>query len=264
MQKKYISIYQRSASPLPEKKDAEYNFLLNIGSFSNTLIFPEYFTFHTGVKSLDDLFSVSADSLKKLYRLSLEEEMHDTMIAGGTILFSKGDHLYNALPILLNGNLLAYYFKRNLFLNESLYLTSGEDQLTIEHPSTKENWGFLVCADVNNPSYFTDYKGVKYMAIPVASPFLPDDTEEARLDRDLSIFQNGAKLSGAVLFKCCLTGHTGTIDNKISPVNSGKVQGRSLIASPDGILIRATNINWQGVLSYSASDGHVKKVDYDL
>jgi predicted amidohydrolase len=263
MQKECITIYQRPAQALPDRGSPEYNFLLKIGAFSNTLIFPEYFSFHNGVKSFDDMMLVSADSLKKLFRLSLEEAMENTMIVGGTVIFSKDDKLYNTAPIIYNGALLGNYFKRNLFLNESHYLSSGDRELVIEHPETRDNWGFLICADVKSPEFFTAYRDkVRYIAIPVASPFLPDDTDEARLHRDWQIFQVGAQKSAAILFKCCLTGQPGTIDDKLSPMDSPKVQGRSLIATPDKILVRAPHIDWRGALIYSRRDGGVKMMEY--
>jgi len=257
MQKELITIYQRAASPLPGKNDPEYRRIVDLGRASNTLIFPEYFTFHEGVKSIDDFMEVSADTLKKLFRLSMEEDMAGTMIVGGTILFPLEDRLFNAAPVIHNGVLIGQYFKRNLFLKEALFLSRGNSDLVIEHPVTRDNWGFLTCADVKNPDYFSAYDGrARYLAIPVASPFLPGDTDEARLARDLSIFQDGAAKSRAVVFKACLTGHTGSIDSH-SPVNSGRVQGRSLIATAEAVLLRAPDIRWQGALCYSTKDGSV-------
>jgi len=262
MQKEFITLYQRPASPLPENRDPEYKFLLKTGSVSNTLIFPEYFTFHSEIRNLDSIFSISADTLKKLFRLSTEPSFEDTMIVGGTIIFSKDDFLFNATPVLLNGSLLGYYFKRKLFSDEARFLTCGDKELVIEHPVTHDKWGFLICADVHSSEYFAAYSQVRYIAIPTASPFLPQDTHADRLHRDLSIYQNGAQKSQAVIFKCCLTGQPGAFENENSPVKHRKVQGRSIIASPQEILARAPDIDWRGTLSYSIINAHVKVLTY--
>jgi len=262
MGKECITLYQRRASPLPGKNDPEFEFISSLGKISNTIIFPEYFTFHPRIQSLDDLLRNSQETLKKLIDLSLEKDFSSTMIVGGTVILSKDNRLYNASPVIYNGSIMQYYYKRSLFLKENEHLSRGAEGVILENPATGDLWGFLICSDVNHPDYFLNYKKVKYIAIPVASPFLPEDTPEARLNRDISIFQNGAKESGALLFKCCLTGQTGTIYHDKTPLHPSKVQGRSLIAAPEEILARAPDIDWQGALCYSTLNAGVQTISY--
>ncbi|MDH4200861.1 MAG: hypothetical protein OEV66_10845, partial [Spirochaetia bacterium] len=235
----------------------EYRFILEAGSLSNTLIFPEYFTFPSAITSPEQILGNSQDTVQSLLRLSLEPELSDTMIVGGTILLEKNGLKFNATPVICNGRILDYYLKRNLFLKEREFLSGGNQKLILSHPATNNSWGFLVCADVQSPEYFMQYKGVQYLAIPVASPYLPDDTSGAQQSRDKSIFMEGARLCGAVLFKCCLAAPPGLMENIPLTDLHSRVQGRSLIADSKSILVRAPHIQWRGTISFSPLDKNI-------
>lgn len=254
LKKENIIMYQRQARPVPEKHSQEYGFLLTAIRNANTFILPEYFTFHPQIKDQKQLLENSQQTLDFLLTFSSQKESADTLLIGGTIIVNENQRYYNACPIIYNGSLLNYYFKRNLFLKESELLTPGSNPMTIQNPLTKDTWGIMICADVQNPDFFLAYKGLNYLAIPVASPYRPDDTAKMQTERDHSIFLNGAQNTGAVVFKCCLVGATGHIGNDQT---MHRVQGRSLIATPQGIIARAPSIDWQGLIKYSVESKKV-------
>lgn len=64
--------------------------------------------------------------------------------------------------------------------------------------------------------------------VPTTSPFRGDETVKEKYARDHDIFVRGAALSGAYIVKCCAIGY----------LWGGRLQGRSLIAAPWGIISR--------------------------
>ncbi|MES0491302.1 MAG: hypothetical protein ABUK01_15010 [Leptospirales bacterium] len=249
IQKPNITIYQRGVKPLPGPMEPEFTYLLSLSDTSQTVILPEYFSIHQELSGIDEIINYSKQTLEWLTALSAHRRAQDTLIVGGTLLHRNVDNtLSNVAPILFNGELVYSYEKRKLFGKEASKLRPGVDPGIFTHPATKDPWGFLICADVKIPNVFTQYQKQKFLAIPTASPYLPEDTPEQRDKRDYNIYVKGAEISGSTIFKCCSTGTVATG----GPISS--VQGRSLIASGHKVLALAPEIDWQGALCFDTEN----------
>lgn len=246
LSKNLITTYQRFAAPLPNPGDKEYQFLLEELSLASTLILPEYFAFHEKLKPGEKI-AASNEALAWLQRLSLTPESQDTLLFGGSVIEKIEGALHNSVPLFFNGKLIARYFKRRLYKTENDYLKAGHGPLIITHPATGEKWGVLICADVYLPEVFEEYKEAGHIAIPTASPFLKDDTPEAQMRRDHEIYLQGARRAGAMIHKSCVSGF---LSSESRPNSHVRVQGRSLIVSPEAILLKAPHIEWSGVLRH--------------
>ncbi|MDH4201099.1 MAG: hypothetical protein OEV66_12080, partial [Spirochaetia bacterium] len=64
--KEFITLYQRPALIFPKEGSHEYSFILEAGSLSNTLIFPEYFTFPSAITSPEQILGNSQDTVQSL------------------------------------------------------------------------------------------------------------------------------------------------------------------------------------------------------
>lgn len=238
-------MYQRDIrAPLPKYNTPEWNTIAKQAERSSVLIFPELFAFHKDLHTLEEFLSESRFALDWLTKLS--RHFPHCSIIGGTVYAKDNDHLYNCIPIFQKEELVAKYFKRNLYGFEPEFLTAGVSptEVTINN----KNWGFMVCADVLQPALFGDYPKGSNIAIPTASP-RKSEPIEAQLKRDEEIFGKASKINSLNLFKCC---SVGSIFPKLS---DGKVaelmyQGRSLIASKGKIIARSPNIDWTGFLNY--------------
>ena len=254
--KSLIVTCQREAAPLPGPEESEYLFLLRELSRASTFIFPEYFAFHDELHSPRQRIDASVAALDWLKSLSLRPEARNTLLVGGSLLIrpegSAG--FQNTIPVFFNGELLGTYSKRRLYKIENELLVAGDSPLMLSHPITGEKWGFLVCADVYLPEAFEEYRGASHIAIPTASPWLELDTPQAQNERDKNIYLAGAQKSGATVHKSCITGMLSSEANH--SVSHVRVQGRSLIASPDEIILRAPHINWRGTLQWDPLRRH--------
>ena len=241
--KNLVATYQRFASPLPTPGDAEYLSILETLKEAGVFIFPEYFAFYSELPGAQRV-AASEEALLWLKKLSCSPEAHNTLIFGGSLYESSEGVLFNSVPVLFNGEIIARYHKRRLYKKENSLFSPGQKPLVVAHPVTGEKWGVLVCADVYLPGIFEEYKEADHIALPTASPWRKDDTPEAQEGRDREIYQKGASLSGATLHKSCITGFLSNEEDH------GRVQGRSLIASPEAVLIRAPHIEWHGALLF--------------
>jgi predicted amidohydrolase len=95
--------------------------------------------------------------------------------------------------------------------------------------------GQMICGDVFHPELYDELgeREVDLIMIPTASPLRPDDTLSMKRDRDRRYFVDGARRAGAYVVKACGVGNL-----------FGKpLQGRSLIASPWGIMSQVDRSN---------------------
>jgi predicted amidohydrolase len=88
----------------------------------------------------------------------------------------------------------------------------------------------VVCADIFHENTFRRVAELApdLVIAPVASPFLPEDTPEAKEERDRSLFGALAERSGAALVKVACPGSS----------RGRRFQGRCLVTTPRGILFR--------------------------
>jgi len=258
--KPFIAIYQRKVERVSpgvwdDREQPETSFILSLMQQSHAVILPEYFSFDRSYNSIKSYIQDGPVILQALAELSATNEGKDTLLFGGSLILEEDGKYYNTTPVYFNGTLLATYKKRNLFSRENKTLTPGKQGTIIEHPTNQKKWGTLICADVLDQGFFNQYRGCDYIAIPVASPYRQDDTPQEQLLRDNDIFARGAEISGATLFKTCNTGETGPSEKP------GRVQGRSLAASPDGVIARAPNIQWKGAILYDPEKKAAKIID---
>ena len=248
MQKKEIVLYQRDIRQvLPKYTDSEYLFILNDLAKGQCYILPEYFAFHKDLSSQQDFIEYSKFAYTWLKQLSLQKEAQQTVIIGGSILSERKKKIYNESFVFYEGKEIASYKKRILFGHEVHVLHKGRKKLFFKHPIQADSWGILICADVFLRNIFKKHKKANYIALPTASP-LKDESDEIRNNRDQEIYITGAKKSGSILFKCCSVGQVGgTQSNGEHPP---KIQGRSLIANSEKILLKAPHIYWTGSLHF--------------
>jgi predicted amidohydrolase len=90
--------------------------------------------------------------------------------------------------------------------------------------------GLMVCADVLFPQSFRQMAALKpdLIAVPTISPYQPDDTVDKKYRRDQELFVAGARAAGAFILKAC----------GIGSIFGHRLQGRSLICSPFGVITR--------------------------
>ncbi|MDH5721473.1 MAG: hypothetical protein OEZ13_12780 [Spirochaetia bacterium] len=264
LNKNAITLYQRNiCKKLPDAYDNEYKAILNKLQESADFIFPEYFSFHSDFKSKDKFIEDSKMTLDWLKNLSKRAEAQKTLIFGGTFLMQreKTEKPFNTLPVFYEGEILTTYQKRRLYGIETEYLSTGKVRQTVIHPHDGSKWGLLICADVFLENAFSDYKDCDFIVIPTSSPYRPDDTKELQKERDHEIYAKGSKIGGAFVLKCCGTGEIGSI--KENGEKAPKLQGRSLIAHENKILIQAPDINWSGFLQIDKTNGKVSCEEYE-
>lgn len=148
---------------------------------------------------------------------------------------------HNTCVVVHRGEELARYRKINLMPRErESRAVPGASFVLIDALGLKV--APVICADVLAPETFDHVARLRadLIVAPVASPFLPEDTIRDKDRRDREIFLAGAARTGAPIVKACgvgsLFGH--------------KLQGRSLVVTPDEILFRtpfdeeSTNRSW--------------------
>lgn len=167
------------------------------------------------------------------YRLTMVEISRrlQTTVIGGSAVEQVGDRYYNTCIVASRGKELGGYHKIHLFAREQgKGLATGNEYKVFEAGGVR--FGVLICADVLYEESFLEMRQLrpKLIFIPTTSPFKPNDTLEQKLARDKEIFQRGAELSQAYVVKVCAVG----------TLFGGRLQGRSLVAAPWGILWRVS------------------------
>lgn len=187
---------------------------------------PEYF-----LVSEDDLdFARSAlqikENLDHLVRLS---EDFSTCLIGGSVIEAEVDSLFNCSYLIQSGKILGRYRKLNPVTGEIVKgVLPGDKIFTYEVDGIRI--AILICADALNLELFRvlAIENVDIIFIPTISPYRPGEMRIEKYKRDNDIFVQGALLASSFIVK---TGGVGTLFDK-------RLQGRSLIAAPWGILKR--------------------------
>ena len=152
------------------------------------------------------------------------------VLIGGTLTEKTPAGYYNTCYVFEGGREFGFYRK--------VHPTSGEqDRGVLQGTEFKVfdvrgvRAGVLICADVLNERSFEELEslGCQIVFVPTASPFRPGETIEDKFERDRSIFLNGARKMRCPIIKTCGIGTT----------FGHPIQGRSLMATPGGILARA-------------------------
>jgi predicted amidohydrolase len=185
---------------------------------------PEYFLIPRGSEDYSRYALRYDRNVQYLARLS--KDLNTTLI-GGSIVMKNSGGMYNTSFVFRKGFRIGSYRK--------VFPTVGEMEKGISSGSTFSSWkiegvriGVLVCADVLHPECFEEMERQKadIIFVPTTSPFRPDDSSEEKTKRDECIFVKGADSAKSFIVKTCATGS----------IFGKRLQGRSLIASPWGIL----------------------------
>lgn len=204
------------------------------------IVLPEYFNFGQSWTDIDKAVKAGLDELHYLGQISAR---YQSMIIAGSIVERDENtgYYHNRSHVLANGEDLGFFTKLNLFGDEQNILRAGEDVVLIDTPLGLIS--ILICADVLIPGIFAKIrdaaKGEKIAAIfcPTTSP-RKEENEEVRKQRDRDIYGKGAEICQAPIYKSCAVGE----------IRGHAIQGRSLIAFPDGNIINSKDIDLEEIL----------------
>lgn len=151
----------------------------------------------------------------------------NNVVVGGSIVEKEGRDFFNTCFVFDRRMHMGFYRKMYPTARErAAGVAPGAVYRVLDAGGLKI--GILICADVLEPASFEAMRGADLVAVPTSSPYLPEDTPEAKAARDRDIFVAGARTSGAYVLKCCAAGS----------LAGHRLQGRSLVAAPWGILER--------------------------
>jgi predicted amidohydrolase len=218
---KIAAVQRRMGSPLSAETFDELR-----GKGAEVACLPEYFFVPTGTRRLVDAAPLRGEILERLQEYS---RRLGGVLVGGTLVEEENGRFFNACHVFDDGRHVGVYRKMHLTEPErESGLTPGEGSQVLRVRDF--SLGLLICADVLYLESFRQIAALKpeLIAIPTDSPYREDDTVERKFARDRDIFVTGARLARAFVLKTCgvgeLLGH--------------KLQGRSLICSPKGVLAR--------------------------
>lgn len=149
------------------------------------------------------------------------------VVVGGTVVEKESQDYFNTCFVFDRRIHVGFYRKVHVTAKErAAGISPGSGHRIVT--AGRLRIGLLVCADVLQPSAFDAMVGADVVAVPTSSPYLPEDTPETKERRDQEIFVEGARRCGAYVVKCCAA----------KSLLGARLQGRSLVASPDGIVAR--------------------------
>lgn len=188
---------------------------------SDFLLFPEYFFADSSVKNPRDLKDKSQFALDWLLKLN---SAYRGVIIGGSVVLEENGNLYNATPIIADGQIVDWYRKRNLTENEKPFVTPGQDPGIFMLGGHR--FGVLICNDVKERSYFDELatQDVRLIFSVFNSPYRDESIEDKHI-RDEELFIAPARENNQCIAKCCSSGE----------ILGHRVQGRSLVVTPSGI-----------------------------
>jgi predicted amidohydrolase len=190
------------------------------------VILPEYFNVDPKLRDTGYNFLNTPRHLKYCTILA---ERFETILIAGTAIESDKNKFYNTCHVFNRNDIAGKYRKTNPTANEQKnQISPGKDQTIIEINEIRVS--ILICADVLNPDNFDRLRELQpdIVFIPTTSPYKANENEKDKFARDKNIYVDGAQRSGAYIIKCCAVGQ----------LWGGKLQGRSLVAAPWGILNR--------------------------
>ncbi|MFQ6123456.1 MAG: carbon-nitrogen hydrolase family protein [Candidatus Heimdallarchaeota archaeon] len=196
---------------------------------------------------------------------TIYEETYDTTIAmlqevsrvnrvcliGGSLIRKRHDGLYfNSCPVYDQGVRIALQDKIHITTRERAWGLSGGERLQVfEVDGVKV--GVTICADILFPKTIATLRDqkAKLLAVPLTSPVREND--QTRKNRDC-IFIARAFDNNVYVIK------TGSVGRTASGV---KVAGRSLIAAPHGILMKAKSETEEEVLTVDLDIAKLRAMD---
>lgn len=202
------------------------NFL--VGQGAQFVCLPEHYPLPERVRDVREAAGLFDERYRYLEGLSRELRM---VVVGGTLTEKSEAGFYNTCYVFDSGEELGYYRKVHPTEKEmSAGVMPGEGIKVVEARGVPI--GVLICADVLDPGSFDVLAGLgcRIAFVPTASPYREGEPAEEKYERDRSIFLEGARTMGCPVVKSC---GVGTILGK------HRLQGRSLIATPDRIVARS-------------------------
>jgi omega-amidase len=190
------------------------------------LCLPEYFFVKESLNSQIQTAAQTGQNKEWLANLS---RRLDCVVIGGSMVEKVQDKFYNTCFVYSKGEEVGSYRKLNPFGREATFgISPGKDLQVFELDGVRA--GVLICADVLIPDIFKRMGGLKPQIIfsPTTSPFREGETVETKKRRDFEIYVAGAGDAGAYIVKTCAVG----------TLLSKRLQGRSLIAAPWGVIKR--------------------------
>jgi predicted amidohydrolase len=193
---------------------------------ADLLCLPEYFFIGPNEESI--LPSADRHDSHLQYLIDLSQRL-DCVVTGGTLVVKENNHYKNRCYFIDRGRILGHYDKIHLYKNEGRgQVVPGTEYEVIVWRGLKV--GLLICADVLAKESFISMQALKpdLLVVPVTSPYHEGETAETKFARDKALFSEGAKVAGCPIVKI---GSVGNIAGR-------RLQGRSLVATKDGILFR--------------------------
>ena len=183
---------------------------------ADIICLPEYF-FHPDFISYED-------SISYMKQCSID---FDCIFIGGTTVFSENGNHFNTCYIYNKGKEVGNYKKIHLFEPEVGKITPGSEYNVYNINNIKI--GLLICADALYDEAWNSLSKLNpdIIFIPTFSPYKKENISD-KFQRDEKIYVKGAKICDCYVVKVCCIGKFKTT----------QLQGRSLIASKDGILWR--------------------------
>lgn len=188
---------------------------------------PEYCFVPPEAKSQLETGADLERNLKILAELSVRL---GTTLIGGSVVEEEAGKFYNACYIFNRGQKAGKYRKVNLYHREAgKGISTGDRYEVFEIKGIRV--GVLICADVLFPESYRKLAELKpdIIFVPATSPYRAEDPPDAKAERDELYFAAGAKTASAYVAKCCAVGS----------LLGGRLQGRSLMAAPWGVVHRA-------------------------
>jgi predicted amidohydrolase len=201
---------------------------------------PEHYPLAKEIQNIEQAAHLYPERKEYLQNLSREIS---TVFVGGTLTEKTNEGFYNTCYIFDRGEEIGYYRK--------VYPTSREQEVGVLRGNEFKMFnlhgirtGVLICADVLFERSFEEMSALdcQIVFVPTASPFRQGESKEEKFERDRAIFVEGARKLNCPVIKTCGVGTT----------FGHPIQGRSLIASPGGILTRAQPDQEQEALMLTA------------
>ena len=183
---------------------------------SDMMVLPEYFSADVNVKSLQQIQDRTKSTLDWLIKLN---HTYKGIIVGGSVIKREEDgKMFNACPIIYNGDIIDWYYKRNLSNEEKNILTTGTEPGIFILNNIR--FSVLIGEDVLQESFFKELKeqGIKLIFI-VNKSFKEDSINYEE------ILMKHSKDNQQVFVKCDAVGSF--LDKKL--------KGKSMLVHPNGI-----------------------------
>lgn len=197
-----------------------------ISEHPDILALPEYYFVASEDKSVMASSFRRGKIIEELQKLS---SALGCILVGGSIVEHVAGNSYNRSYLLDSGLVAGFYDKIHPYDNEGRGLIKeGIEYKVFEVRGIRI--GLLICSDVLYRGSFENIRGLRpdLIFVPTTSPYRRNESTTVKFARDRRIFARGAGRSNSIIFKVCASGS----------IAGHRLQGRSLIASPEKVLWR--------------------------